>query len=71
MDNLLISKNYFPIYLFFSRIIHIQRPHICWLDGIRLGSSNNTGVSKLNTYTHTPHTHTHTKHSEKDNTGKI
>ena len=39
--------------------------YICWLDAwlvTRLGSSNNTGVSKQ--------THTHTKHREKDDTGK-
>ena len=51
MDNALISKNYFPRCLFFSRIIHLQRWYICWLEAIRLGSSNNTGVNKQNTHT--------------------
>ena len=50
MDNSLISKNYVPQCLFFSRIIHLQRSYICWLDAIRLGSSNNTGVTKQNTH---------------------
>ena len=62
MDNSMISKNYISQYLFFTRVIHLQMSYICWLDAIRLGSSNNTGVSKQ--------THTHTKHPEKDDTGK-
>ena len=52
MDNLMISKNYFPGCYFFLIIIHLQRSYIFWLDAIRLGSSNNTGVSKQNTHTH-------------------
>ena len=63
MDNSLISKSYFRRCLFFSRIIHLQRSYICWVDAIRLGSANNTGVSTQNT-------HTYTKHSKKDNIGK-
>ena len=39
---------------FLSKIIHLQGSYICWLDGIRLGSSNNTGVSKEKS--HTPKT---------------
>ena len=61
----MILKNYISQYLFFTRIIHLQMSYICWLDAwlvTRLGSSNNTGVSKQ--------THTHTKHREKDDTGK-
>ena len=54
MDNLMISKNYFPRCYFFLIIIHLQRSYIFWLDAIRLGSSNNTGVSKRNTHTYTP-----------------
>ena len=56
MGNLLISKNYFPQCLFFSRIIHLQGSYVYWLNAIRLGSSDNNGV----THTHT-HTHTHTQ----------
>ena len=41
---------------FLSKIIHLQGSYICWLDGIRLGSSNNTGVSKEKPHTHTPKT---------------
>ena len=59
----MISKSYFRRCLFFSRIIHLQRSYICWVDAIRLGSANNTGVSTQNT-------HTYTKHSKKDNIGK-
>ena len=54
MDNLMISKNYFPGYYFFLIIIHLQRSYIFWLDAIRLGSSKNTGVSKQNTHIYTP-----------------
>ena len=37
----------------------------------KVGFSNNTGVRKQNTHTHTQTlSHTRTKHSEKDNTGK-
>ena len=50
MGNLLISKNYFPQCLFFSRIIHLQGSYVYWLNAIRLGSSDNNGVT---------HTHTH------------
>ena len=63
MDNSLISKSYFPQFIFFSTIIHLQRSYICWVDAIRLGSSNNTDVKVNKTQTHThmyPHTHTHT-----------
>ena len=64
MDN---SKNYIPQCLFFSRIIHLQRPYMMLKDyvlQIILVQANET-----HTHTHT-HTHTQTKHSEKDNTGK-
>ena len=37
---------------FLSKIIHLQGSYICWLDGIRLGSSNSTGVSKEKPHTH-------------------
>ena len=53
MDNLMISK-YFPGCYFFLIIIHLQRSYIFWLDAIRPGSSNNTGVSKQNTHIYTP-----------------
>ena len=45
MGNLLISKNYFPQCLFFSRIIHLQGSYVYWLNAIRLGSSDNNGVT--------------------------
>ena len=45
MGNLLISKNYFPQCLFFSRIIHLQGSCVYWLNAIRLGSSDNNGVT--------------------------
>ena len=53
MGNLLISKNYFPQCLFFSRIIHLQGSYAYWLNAIRLGSSDNNGVTHTHTHTHT------------------
>ena len=69
MDNSLISKNYFPRCLFFSRIIHMQRSYICrWY---KVGFSHNTGARKQNTHTHT-HTHTHAPNTQRKITpGKV
>ena len=44
MNNLLISKIFFPQCFYFSKIIHLWKSYICWLDAIRLGSSYETQV---------------------------
>ena len=67
INNSLISKIYFPICLFFSKIIHLQKSCLlirCYKTRFFLCNTNNTNRSCVNKQ------NTHTKHSEKDNTGK-
>ena len=69
MNNSLISKIYYPQCLFFSKIIHLWKSYICWLNAIYktrffLWNTNNIDRNDVNKQ------NTHIKHSEKDNTGK-
>ena len=70
MNNSLISKIYFPQYLFFFKNYSLVKVIYllirCYKTRFFLWNTNNTdrnGVNKQNT-------HIHTQHSEKDNTGK-
>ena len=61
MNNSLISKIYFPQCLFFSKIIHLLKSYISWLDAVRLRYSCKTQIILIEmvqinkTYRHTKH----------------
>ena len=60
MNNSLISNIYFPQCLLFSRITHLRRSYICWLDSMRLTSSRETQKILIEMVL-TNKTHTHTR----------
>ena len=60
MNNSLISNIYFPQCLLFSRITHLRRSYICWLDSMRLTPSRETQKILIEMVL-TNKTHTHTR----------